>query len=66
MTNAPQSFGLTISTGNVQGEAIRFQMSDTGTFTPAADPLATMTDAQLEALAASYEAQMNAVMAVSS
>lgn len=66
MPTTPQSFGLTISTGNVQGEAIRYQMTDTGTFSPAVDSLEAMTDAQLEALAASYDAQMNAVMAVSS
>jgi hypothetical protein len=65
MTNTPQSFGLTISTGNVQGEAIHFQMTTAG-LTAAADPLASMTDTELEALAASYDAQMNALMAVQS
>jgi hypothetical protein len=32
MSNKNQVFGLTKTTGDVQGEAIRYSMTDTGTF----------------------------------
>lgn len=60
MTHTPQTFGLTISTGNVQGEAIHYQMTDTGTFALAIEPLAAMTTAELEAVTAAHTAEMDA------
>lgn len=60
MATTPQVFGLTTTTGYVQGEAIRYQMID-GAFSPADDPMSALTTQELEAIGAQATAQMDAV-----
>lgn len=56
---AKQTFGLTKSTGYVQGEAIHYQMEG-GKLAPAVDPLSQLNTQELEALTLPLTAEINA------
>lgn len=56
-----ETFGLTRTVGPVEGEAVRYTVTN-GTVQPASDPMAALTTTELEAITLQATAEMDAHM----